>query len=68
MATKEKQPKVKKPRDFTAIIGLLQLFVVASIGYTTAVIALGTDGYIPLVLTTPQVLWAVIILIKRFTK
>jgi hypothetical protein len=50
------------------IIGIGMLFVIASIAYTTTVIWLGTEGYISKVLTAPQVIFSVIVLVKRFTK
>ena len=65
---KQETTKVKKERSFSGIIGLLQLFVIASIAYSTAVIAMGTEGYIPLALVAPQTLWAVCTLVARFTK
>lgn len=49
------------------IMGIVQLIVVASIAYSTAVIVLGTEGYIAKALVVPQALWAVCLLIKRFT-
>jgi len=50
------------------IIGVLQLFVIASIAYTTTVIVMGTDGLLPVVLTIPQAFWASVVLVKQFTK
>ena len=59
----------KKANSFNVgIIGLSMLFVIASIAYTTTVIWLGTEGYISKVLTAPQVIFAVTVLVKRFTK
>lgn len=66
--SKTKEPKVKKERNFSVIMGIMQLFVVASIAYSTAVIAMGTEGYIPLALVVPQALWAICTLVKRFSK
>lgn len=64
----DKQAKIKKQRDYSGLVGILVLFVVASIAYSTYVVALGTDGYIPKVMLVPQTAWAVVELIKRFTK
>ena len=50
------------------ILGLGQLLVVISIAYSTAVIVLGTEGYIPLVMIAPQAVLAVVITSKHFTK
>lgn len=66
-ATNNNKP-AKKQRSFNGIMGVLQLFVVASVAYSTAVIAMGTEGYIPLALVAPQALWAVCVLVKRFSK
>jgi hypothetical protein len=65
MANKD---KTKKPRDFSGIVGLLLLFVVASIAYSTSVIVMGTTGPIPLIMVAPQALFALYTLVKRFTK
>lgn len=63
-------PKAKKNKKpvMQSIIGVLLLFVVASIAYSTTVIVMGTEGYIPLLLVAPQSIFAVIVLIKQFTK
>jgi hypothetical protein len=68
MSKKEKVQKEKKVRDYSIIVGILQLFVIASIAYSSAVIVMGTEGYIPMALLVPQVVYAVVVLIKRFTK
>lgn len=64
----DKQSKPKKQRNFNGVVGILLLFVVASIAYSTYVVALGTEGYIPKVMLLPQAAWVVVELIKRFTK
>ena len=65
---KKKDKSTKEPRNYNAILGVLRLFVVASIAYTSTVIIMGTDGIVPIALTVPQILWAAIILIKQFSK
>lgn len=66
---KKAEPKAKKNINLkSATMGVMQLFVVASIAYSTAVIAMGTEGYVPLALVAPQALWAVCTLVKRFSK
>ncbi len=69
MATKKKeQPKEKKaPRNYDSLVGMLQVFVLVSIAYSTYIVALGTQGYVPKVMLVPQALWAAILLIRRFT-
>jgi len=73
MANKTKQTKAEKPKkDFTKLkqstIGVLELFVVFSIAYSTYVVFMGLEGVERLVMVAPQVLWAVFTLIKRFTR
>lgn len=51
-----------------AIIGIMQLFAVASIAYSTVVIAIGTEGVVPLVMVAPQAVLAVVIAINKFSK
>lgn len=63
-----KNTKKQSGSAVNGIIGLGMLFVIASIAYTTAVIWLGTEGYTSKVLTAPQVIFALIVLVKRFTK
>ncbi len=64
----EDKPKKSKTSNLKqSTIGVLLLFVVASIAYSTAVIAMGTEGYLPLILCVPQAVFAVVVLIQRFT-
>lgn len=68
--TKEAKIKTSKKSNKntkSAIIGIMQLFAVASIAYSTVVIAIGTEGYIPLVMVAPQAILAVVIAINKFT-
>ena len=66
--TEVKTPKKSKNNTKSTIIGIMQLFAVASIAYSTVVIAIGTEGYIPLVMVAPQAILAVTIAINKFTK
>lgn len=61
-----KGSKVEKSKN--VIIGIMQLFAVSSIAYSTVVIIIGTDGLLPVFLVTPQVLLAVTIAINKFSK
>lgn len=69
-----KQPKTaKKAKSKTSslkynIIGLALLLAVVSIGYSTTVILMGTDGLVPIVMVVPQSVLAVVILIWKFCK
>lgn len=68
-STKEvKTPKKSKDNIKQGIMGIMQLIVVASIAYSSAVIVIGTDGYVAKALIVPQALWAVCTLIRHFTK
>lgn len=63
------KPKTKKNSQFkSAIIGVGLLLSVISITYSTAVIALGTEGFTPLIMVAPQAILALGIAIKQFTK
>ena len=66
--TEAKTVKKSKQNIKNSIIGTMQLFAVASIAYSTVVIAIGTEGYIPLVLVAPQAVLAVTIAITKFAK
>lgn len=50
------------------MLGLLMLFVVASIVYSTYVISSGTDGWIPKAMVAPQAMFAALVAIKKFSK
>ena len=50
------------------IMGILTLFVIVSIAYSSWVIVQGTDDPIHRIMLVPMVLWAVIKLIKQFIK
>ena len=59
----------KKKRDFTQVKGIFMLLVVMSAIYSIATIVLGTGSEIlPKALTAPLAAWAVIELVKRFSK
>ena len=62
-------PKAKKNRNINIkITGIAMLFVLASITYSTYVVAMGTTGIAPKVMLVPQAIWGVIIAIQKFTK
>lgn len=63
-----KTPEKSKKNYKNGIMGIMQLFAVASIAYSTIVIAIGTEGVVPLILVTPQAILAVVIAINKFTK
>jgi len=65
----EVKPSTKSKKNYqSSIIGIMQLFAVASIAYSTVVIAIGTEGYLPLILVAPQAILAVAIAINKFSK
>lgn len=51
-----------------AIIGLLEMLVVSSIGLSTAVIVMGTDDVIIKTLLLPQAMFAVYKVVRKFIK
>lgn len=76
--TKNKQNKTndkteaKEAKGFggnlRGIIGIVLLLGVLSIGYSTTVIVMGTDGWIPIVMVVPQSVLAVAIAAWKFSK
>lgn len=73
MSKDKKAPEVKKAKTSNgktknSIMGVLLLFAVASIAYSTTVITLGTDGVIPMILVAPQAVLAVTVAITKFAK
>lgn len=58
--------KVNNIKDKTN--GVLQLFVVGSIGYMAFIIWSGLDDPISKLLTAPALAWAALVLIAKFTK
>jgi len=66
--TEVKTPKKSTGKVKNSIIGTMQLFAVASIAYSTVVIAIGTEGIVPLVMIAPQAILAVVIAINKFVK
>lgn len=64
-----KKPVKKQDSAFkSAIMGICLLLAVISIAYSTAVIALGTEGITPLIMIAPQAILALGIAIRQFTK
>ncbi len=69
MAKDNKTNKSSKSKKLQSnIIGLLLLLAVASIGYSTTVIIMGTTGIVPVIMIVPQAILGVLILIWKFTK
>lgn len=62
------QRKERQDQQKNAIMGIGLLFVIVSIGYSTAVTTYFVDGFAPLVALTPQVIFGAIILLKAFSK
>lgn len=64
----KKNTEPKAPKDYTRIIGVLQLFVLISISYSTYVVFLGTTGYAPKAMLIPQAIFAAYLAVIKFTK
>lgn len=56
-----------KPRDFSKLMGVLQLFVLVSICYTVFVVYTGTTGLAPKLMLIPQALFAAVLAVRKFT-
>ena len=67
MATKKQVKEPKAPRNYSGVLGMLQVFVIVSICYSTFVVYEGTQGYAPKVMLIPQALWAALLIVKKFT-
>lgn len=64
-----KQTKNKSLKSFThGIMGIMTLFVVVSIAYSSWVIVQGTEDQIHRIMIMPMVIWAVATLVKQFLK
>jgi len=63
---KIKEPKA--PKDYKKFKGMIQLFVLVSVSYSTYIVFLGTSGITPKVMLIPQALYATFVAINKFTK
>ena len=64
----EKSKKNRGKGFFSAIIGLGIASVIVSIAYSTTVIALGTEGRLPLIMVAPQAVFALGVLVVALVK
>lgn len=63
-----KKSRFNKNSAKNGIMGISLLFGVLSIGYSSAFIIMGTDGWVPVVMVAPQMLLAGLILVWKFCK
>lgn len=63
---KIKEPKA--PKDYKKFKGMIQLFVLVSVSYSTYIVFLGTNGITPKVMLIPQALYVTFVAINKFTK
>lgn len=66
--TTENASKKRNPFTKNNIMGVVLLFGVLSIGYSTTYIVLGTEGLAPLICVAPQVLLGALIAGYKFCK
>jgi hypothetical protein len=59
--------KAKHSLPLYGIFGILSLFVLVSIAYSTYMVAVGTDGVAPKVMLVPQALFAACLAIYKFS-
>lgn len=64
----EKTGEAKEAGKYDAILGLLQVFVVVSIAYMAYLTYFGTTGFAPKVMAGPAVIYASLLVIKKFVK
>lgn len=62
----KKQP-TKNKTDIN-IVGILELFVCASIGFMAFIVITGLEDPISKLLTVPALVWAAVKLVTKFTK
>lgn len=66
--TNKKTSKAKAKDGLHGIIGILLALAVISIVYSTAVIAMGTEGLLPIIMVIPQAALALTIVVWKFCK
>jgi len=66
----KKQPKTTKSTNTSKsqIMGILQLFVVASVSFMGNVVLMGVDDIIAKAMTLPALIWVAITLVNKFTR
>ena len=62
----KKQPT--KTKSDINVVGILELFVVGSIGFMAFIVINGLEDPISKALTLPALIWAVMKLVTKFTK
>lgn len=63
-----KTPSKKVEATKNGIIGMMLLLVVTSIAFSSYTVWFGVDGVVSKAMLTPQILFAVCVLIKKFNK
>lgn len=61
----KKQPKTKSDIN---IVGILQLFAIASVLFMAYIVIMGVDDIIAKAMTIPALIWVTIILVTKFAK
>lgn len=63
-----KNVEQKAPRDYSKVTGVGMLLVIASIAFSSYIVIMGVEQLVPKLMLVPQVLFAAIEAVKRFTK
>lgn len=50
------------------VVGILQLFAVASVLFMAYIVNMGLDDVVSKLLTIPALIWAVVVLLGKFSK
>jgi hypothetical protein len=58
----------KSPRDFSKVTGVSMLLVIASIAFSSYIVIMGVEQLIPKLMLVPQILFAAVEAVRRFTK
>lgn len=60
--------KPTKNKTDINVIGILELFVVASVLFMAYIVIMGVDDVVAKVCTVPALIWCVVVLVNKFSK
>ena len=65
---KTKSTEPKAPRNYSKVTGVAMLLVIASIAFSSYIVIMGVEQLVPKLMLAPQIMFAAIEAVKRFTK
>lgn len=60
--------KPNKNKADINVVGILQMFAVASVLFMAYIVLMGVDDLVAKLLTIPALIWCVIVLVSKFSK